>query len=105
VAAFGERVRTAWKEGGREGRPRIVALLYFALGPDAEAGAQRSLGDYYAFAEQYAERVVASARKTPLAAQEAARDFEDAGVDELIYFPAIPEVEQVDLLADAVNPT
>jgi alkanesulfonate monooxygenase SsuD/methylene tetrahydromethanopterin reductase-like flavin-dependent oxidoreductase (luciferase family) len=105
VAALAERVRTAWKEGGREGQPRIVALLYFALGPDAEAGAQRGLGDYYAFAGQYAERVVATARKTPQAAQEAATQFEDAGVDELIYFPAIPEVQQVDLLADAVNPT
>jgi len=30
--------------------------------------------------------------------------YADAGVDELIYFPAMPEVEQVDLLADAANP-
>ena len=104
VAPFAERVRAAWKEGGRGGQPRIVALLYFALGPDAEAGAQKSLGDYYSFAGQYAEHVVAGACKTPQAAQEAARKYEDAGVDELIYFPAMPEVEQVDLLADAANP-
>ena len=105
VAPFSERVRAAWTEGGREGEPLIVALRYFALGPDAEAGARTSLGDYYGYLGEYAERAIAGALKNPEAIQEAAKKYEEAGVDELIYFPAIPEVEQVDLLADAVNPT
>jgi alkanesulfonate monooxygenase SsuD/methylene tetrahydromethanopterin reductase-like flavin-dependent oxidoreductase (luciferase family) len=104
VPPFAERVRAAWKEAGREGDPRIVALHYFALGPNAEAGAQRGLGDYYTFTGTFAERIIGGASKTPEAAQETARKFEEAGVDELIYFPAIAEVEQVDLLADAVSP-
>jgi alkanesulfonate monooxygenase SsuD/methylene tetrahydromethanopterin reductase-like flavin-dependent oxidoreductase (luciferase family) len=100
---FAERVRAAWKEAGREGEPRIVALNYFALGPNAEAGSQKGLGDYYAFTGPFAERIVAGAAKTPEALQERTRKFEEVGVDELIWFPAIPEVEQVDLLADAVR--
>lgn len=104
VPPFAERVRAAWKEAGREGDPRIVALRYFALGPNAEAGAQKSLGDYYAFIGPIAERMVAGASKTPEAALEAAKQFEEVGVDELIYFPTIAEVEQVELLADAVSP-
>jgi alkanesulfonate monooxygenase SsuD/methylene tetrahydromethanopterin reductase-like flavin-dependent oxidoreductase (luciferase family) len=104
VPPFADRVRAAWKEAGREGDPRIVALRYFALGPNAETGAKNGLGDYYAFTGPFAERIVAGAAKTPEAALELARKFEEVGVDELIYFPAIAEVEQVDLLADAVSP-
>ena len=105
VPPFVERVRKTWREAGREGSPRLVALQYFALGPDAEAGARRGLGDYYAFAGPYAERVVENAIKSPEAARESANRFEDVGMDELIYFPSVPETSQVDLLADAVGLT
>ena len=33
-----ERVRAAWREAGREGKPELRALSYFALGPEAETG-------------------------------------------------------------------
>lgn len=104
IPPFAKRVRAAWKEGGHEGEPRIVALLYFALGPDAEEGARKTLGDYYAYLGAYADKVVAAAAKTPEAAQAAAKRFEEAGVDELIYFPGIAQVDQVDRLAEAVMP-
>jgi alkanesulfonate monooxygenase SsuD/methylene tetrahydromethanopterin reductase-like flavin-dependent oxidoreductase (luciferase family) len=101
---FADRVRAAWKEAGREGDPRFVALNYFALGANAETGAQKSLGDYYSFLGPIGERIIAGAAKTVETLQERTKKFEDVGVDELIWFPAIPEVEQVDLLADAVRP-
>ena len=37
----------AWQEEGRSGRPRIAALAYYALGPDAEETADRYIHDYY----------------------------------------------------------
>src|SRR5437870_244586 len=37
AAQFAERVRKAWKEAGRAGEPRIVALNYYALGDSPEA--------------------------------------------------------------------
>ena len=36
VAPFVERVRAAWRDAGREGSPRIVALNYFSLGDTEE---------------------------------------------------------------------
>ena len=104
IPALAEKVRAAWAEAGREGKPRIVALRYFALGPNAEAGARHNLGSYYTFAGPVAERIVGAAAVTTEAVQQAVSDFEAVGVDELIYMPGIGEVDQVDLLADAVNP-
>lgn len=104
IGPFAEQVRTAWHEAGRDGEPRIVALLYFALGPNATEGAKKSLGDYYAFAGPYAKIAPEHAARTPEAVQAARSAFEAAGVDELVYFPAIAEVDQVDLLAEAVKP-
>jgi alkanesulfonate monooxygenase SsuD/methylene tetrahydromethanopterin reductase-like flavin-dependent oxidoreductase (luciferase family) len=50
--AFGDataKLRAAWEAEGREGRPRTMALFYYALGDRAEEQAARTLGDYYAF--------------------------------------------------------
>ncbi|MEA2645679.1 MAG: hypothetical protein QOE92_762 [Chloroflexota bacterium] len=103
VAPFAERVRAAWTEAGREGEPRMAALLYFALGDNAEEGARRSLEDYYAFAGPYAKMAAEHAAKTHEAIVGARTAFEKVGVDELIYFPAIAELEQVDMLAEEVG--
>ena len=103
LPGFVERVQEAWKGAGRDGEPKIVALHYFALGPNAEAGARESLSDYYGYLGEFADRVAAGASKSTEAVQAAAKKFEDAGVDELMYFPTIPELEQIDLLADAVK--
>jgi hypothetical protein len=40
--------------------------------------------------------------KTPDALRETVRRFEDAGVDELVFDPTIPDLEQVDGVAEAV---
>jgi hypothetical protein len=44
-----EQVRTAWRETGRDGEPRLAALVYFSLGDDAEADSGAYLRDYYGF--------------------------------------------------------
>jgi len=43
-----------------------------------------------------------SAHRSPEAVREAVAAFEAAGVDELILDPTVPDVSQVDLLAEAV---
>src|SRR5439155_10412434 len=59
VAPFAERVRAAWKDSGRPGDPRIVALSYYSVGE--EDAAKGYITDYYAFlgdfAQQMAERI------------------------------------------------
>ena len=58
-----EKLKRAWATAGRDDRPRTMALFYFALGDDAEMMAKDSLGEYYAFLGDYAQRIVASAAK------------------------------------------
>lgn len=96
-----EAARTAWAQAGREGSPRLLALAYFALGPDGGDLAERYLKHYYAFAGPYADQVVASALISPDAVRERIAEMSDAGCDELILIPCGAELDQVKLLADA----
>jgi alkanesulfonate monooxygenase SsuD/methylene tetrahydromethanopterin reductase-like flavin-dependent oxidoreductase (luciferase family) len=102
MAPIAEKVRRSWSESGREGKPRLVALSYFALGPEAQAGASRYLKDYYGFLGEWADRIAESAPTTPEALTGHAARFRDIGVDELILDPTISELDQIDRLADAL---
>ena len=99
--AMVEKLLAAWREHGREGEPRRLALQYFALGNDPEGATRKSIGHYYASAGDYAEQVIAATAKGDDEIRERVRQFEEAGADELILFPASPDPEQVDLLAAA----
>jgi alkanesulfonate monooxygenase SsuD/methylene tetrahydromethanopterin reductase-like flavin-dependent oxidoreductase (luciferase family) len=101
-AAGRERALEAWRAEGRHGEPYTMALFYFALGDDAQDTARRSLGDYYGYAGEYAERIVSSAATDEDAVRKYVRAFEQAGADEVICFPASADPEQVDLLARVV---
>jgi alkanesulfonate monooxygenase SsuD/methylene tetrahydromethanopterin reductase-like flavin-dependent oxidoreductase (luciferase family) len=100
--SFIPRVHDAWKEGGREGNPRLVALGYFGLGPSADEGIASYIGDYYAFLGPWAQGISQGTPRTPESLRDTVKGFEDAGFDEFIWNPTIPELSQVDLLADAV---
>jgi alkanesulfonate monooxygenase SsuD/methylene tetrahydromethanopterin reductase-like flavin-dependent oxidoreductase (luciferase family) len=97
-----EKLEAAWREQGREGRPRRTALTYYALGGDPERDTRASIGHYYEFAADYAEYVVAGTAKGPDAIRERVRAFEEAGADELVLFPATTDPRQVDELAALV---
>jgi alkanesulfonate monooxygenase SsuD/methylene tetrahydromethanopterin reductase-like flavin-dependent oxidoreductase (luciferase family) len=92
-----EAVRKAWTG---EGKPRLVALSYFALGDTAADLADGYINDYYGFAPPYAKLV----RQNTAAGAEAVRStidaFEQAGCDELILAPCSADLGQLKLLAD-----
>jgi alkanesulfonate monooxygenase SsuD/methylene tetrahydromethanopterin reductase-like flavin-dependent oxidoreductase (luciferase family) len=103
--AFGqarEAVRAAWKDAGRDGEPRTMALFYFSLGDDPEGAARASLGDYYSFLGDYADMIVQGAVKDADGLRSIVAAYEEAGADEVICFPASADPAQVDLLAAAV---
>ena len=102
-AAAADTARSAWREAGREGQPRLVAIGYVSLGDDAEEHARRYLGDYYSFAGPYAERIIATALTTQQAVVDALAGFTAAGCEELILFPANPDLHQIDLIAAATG--
>ncbi|MEK6328856.1 MAG: N5,N10-methylene tetrahydromethanopterin reductase, partial [Actinomycetota bacterium] len=97
-----EKLHDAWRAAGREGEPRTMALLYFALGENGERNAREKLGDYYSFLGDYAEQIVQSAAKDDQTVKDYVSALEQAGADELIFFPASADPDQVDLLRRAV---
>ena len=96
------RMDAAWKEAGRDGKPRKVSLAYFALGDDAEQAAERYLRDYYGWLGEAAGMIAGSAAKDADTVRQYVSAFSDAGCDELVFFPCSTDPEQVDLLAEAI---
>lgn len=94
-----ERVRKAWSEAGKGGDPRIVCLEYFALGSDAEERGGRYLSDYYG---DFGPKMTAAMPKSPEEIRDRMKRFEDIGTETLIFDPTIAELDQVEMLADAV---
>lgn len=102
VAPMVEKVKTAWKEAGRDGTPRIVALAYFSLG-DTEEDSRRYLLDYYQpTGSDTAEMIAGSALRSPEAIRGAVDAFAQVGVDEFILDPTVSDPGQVDLLTEVV---
>ncbi|MGQ0848718.1 MAG: LLM class flavin-dependent oxidoreductase [Actinomycetota bacterium] len=95
------RVRTAWEDVGRPGRPQLWAQAYFGLG-DGEAG-DAYLRDYYAFAGPFAERIVAAHLKTQGMIADYLRAYREAECEELVLLPSTADLAEVDRLADVVG--
>lgn len=95
-------VDKAWQDAGRPGKPRKVALAYFALGPAARAQADTYLLDYYDWLGDIATQITAGAAVSADMARAYAAAFTSAGCDELIFMPTASHPDQVGLLADAL---
>lgn len=103
-AQSAEAVRAAWREEGREGSPRLTTLAYFGLGATGADDAQHDLTHYYAWlGDETAAAIAGSAATDEDTVRAYAKAFEDAGCDELTFFPTSTDPQQVDLLADAVG--
>lgn len=93
----------AWTDLGRPGRPILWGMGYFALGDgSAEAGAQY-LRHYYAFTGPFADKIAAGNLTSPGAITDFIRGYQDAGCDELVLFPTVSSIEQVDRLAQVIG--
>jgi alkanesulfonate monooxygenase SsuD/methylene tetrahydromethanopterin reductase-like flavin-dependent oxidoreductase (luciferase family) len=95
-----DRIRREWRDAGREGEPRFAALAYFGLSDEETSKA--SLRSYYGFTGDFAEVIANGALRTPQAARDAVEAFAEIGLDELIFDPTVPDLGEVDRLADAV---
>jgi alkanesulfonate monooxygenase SsuD/methylene tetrahydromethanopterin reductase-like flavin-dependent oxidoreductase (luciferase family) len=98
-----QEFRKAWEEAGGTGQPRVVALSYFSLGEEHTAESLHNLRTYYGFLGDWAEQVAQGAPRTAEAVRQQAAAFEEVGVDELIFDPTVADLDQVDLLADAIG--
>jgi alkanesulfonate monooxygenase SsuD/methylene tetrahydromethanopterin reductase-like flavin-dependent oxidoreductase (luciferase family) len=89
----------AWTEAGRPGRPRFVGGAYWALGPDAAARGAAYIRDYYGFLGPMVEGFAASIPSSPEAVKGVIDAYQAVGMDELVLWPCVPELDQVDRLA------
>jgi alkanesulfonate monooxygenase SsuD/methylene tetrahydromethanopterin reductase-like flavin-dependent oxidoreductase (luciferase family) len=92
----------SWRAEGREGKPRLVASLYYALGPNAERGGDY-IRDYYSYFGPAADDMARSIPSSPEAVEGLIRGFGEVGADEVICWPTVAELDQVDRLADLVG--
>jgi alkanesulfonate monooxygenase SsuD/methylene tetrahydromethanopterin reductase-like flavin-dependent oxidoreductase (luciferase family) len=97
-----DMAKTAWSELGRTAEPEFRAQDYFALGDAATVERGRDyMRDYYAFTGPFAERIAEGMLSTPQAVAQFVRGYAEAGCHELVLFPAVAELDQIQLLADA----
>jgi alkanesulfonate monooxygenase SsuD/methylene tetrahydromethanopterin reductase-like flavin-dependent oxidoreductase (luciferase family) len=101
VAGAFDSARAAWKEAGRDGAPRLVAVAYFAFA-DGDKG-RANVHDYYSFLGDDTANFIASvvsvgadAIKATIAA------FEEIGADELVFNPTLTDLDEIGKLADVV---
>jgi alkanesulfonate monooxygenase SsuD/methylene tetrahydromethanopterin reductase-like flavin-dependent oxidoreductase (luciferase family) len=98
-----ELAEQAWKAAGRAGKPRFVAGMYWGLGPNAAERAGEYIRNYYTFLGPMAEQMASSVPATAEAVKGAIQAFADIGVDELVCWPCIADLDQVDRLADLIG--
>ena len=93
--------RAAWADLERPGSPQLWAQGYFALGDAADTG-RRYMEDYYEFTGPFASRIVEGLLVSPQDVVAFARGYKEAGCDELVLLPAVPDPDQVDRLAEVI---
>ncbi|MDQ3355393.1 MAG: LLM class flavin-dependent oxidoreductase [Actinomycetota bacterium] len=99
-----EALDSAWSEAGRDGRAKASVLTYFSLGPNAKETAYDYILTYYgAMGDDVANMIADSVAVDEETVAGYAQAFEDAGADELVYFPCSTDPEQVEALAGAVG--
>lgn len=96
-------VQDAWREADRPGTPRFVGCGYFGLGENARERGGQYIRHYYGFAGPYADAIVSSLPVSPDEITGFIQAFIDAGADEVVLWPTIPELDQVDRLADLIG--
>jgi Luciferase-like monooxygenase len=94
------RALAAWNDLGRPGRPALWGQGYFALG-DPGRGNDYLL-DYYAFTGPFAERIAAGNLTSARAIKDFVRGYEEAGCDELVLFPTVSDLDELDRLTEAL---
>ena len=82
-------------------RTRLVAGAYFALDDEGKARGTDNIIHYYG--APMGPVISGGMPGSPGAVRDLVSAFEDAGCHELILWPSVPEVDQVERLADIVQ--
>jgi alkanesulfonate monooxygenase SsuD/methylene tetrahydromethanopterin reductase-like flavin-dependent oxidoreductase (luciferase family) len=94
-------VRQAWNEAGRTGEPRIATGRYFGLGDNADAIADEYIRHYYL--DEYFPYARADTMTTLEHLRMELQSLQTVGVTDMILYPTSSGLEQVGLLAEALQ--
>ncbi|MFN0070961.1 MAG: LLM class flavin-dependent oxidoreductase [Chloroflexota bacterium] len=100
---FYDMAEAAWRDEGRLGKPALQSGIPFALGERALQGTIEFGQKYYAFMGANVAKRTAAILKTPQEIRDAIKAFEDIGTDELTFSPGVPDLDQVERLADIIG--
>ncbi|ARF58107.1 LLM class flavin-dependent oxidoreductase [Streptomyces gilvosporeus] len=96
-------VEAAWSRAGRTGRPRLLAQVNVALGPEPVIDrARREIRAYYGPEYSYTDHIVNGMLTTRTGIRDAVAAFRAIGADEVMLYCWSPDPSQVDRLAEAV---
>jgi alkanesulfonate monooxygenase SsuD/methylene tetrahydromethanopterin reductase-like flavin-dependent oxidoreductase (luciferase family) len=98
-----QQIEQAWREAGREGKPRWVGASYFALGPNAVDHATRYINANYGYNPELAARRLRTLPASRLAVEDAIKRQADMGTDEFILRPCAEDLDQMELLAEIAS--
>ncbi|NEE08523.1 LLM class flavin-dependent oxidoreductase [Streptomyces sp. SID7499] len=100
MAGLFRNVEEVWEKHDRPGRPRLVAQVNVALGPERTIEqARRNIRDYYEFSGR-ADHVADGLLTTPEAICKAVDEFIGIGADEVVLYCWSTAIDQIDRLAD-----
>lgn len=107
AAEMAERTPDLRRRAALEGKPEfpIVGLAYVAVGEPVSALKERALAHLESHYERPRRDLAHLLRCGPVeVVAEEVRRYEQAGLDELVLIPQIPELSQVERLAELVPP-
>ena len=97
VAGAFDGARTAWKDAGRDGSPRIVAIAYYSVAHDDRS----NIYDYYSFlGDEIASMVANNSAIGADAIAATIKSFEEIGADELLFNPMTDDLDEIERLAE-----
>jgi alkanesulfonate monooxygenase SsuD/methylene tetrahydromethanopterin reductase-like flavin-dependent oxidoreductase (luciferase family) len=102
-----EIAEQARKDAGRPDRLRLVGGLYFALGEKGAEAGKANLTQYYQFmkardgasVEAYMSQTL---RTTPQAIKETLQTCEDVGMDEVVLWPSVADLDQFERALEVI---
>ena len=97
-------VKEAWRNSGKSGNPRLLATIGIALGPNtAQRGADQVRHYNAIYGAEAAERAARGLLTSEDSVREVIRQFQDIGLDEIVFVPRVPDLDLVDRLAQLVG--
>ena len=98
-----EALDAAWSKAGRSGRAKASVLAYYCLGSNAKETASEYIHAYYdPMGVEIANMIADSVAVDEDTVAAYAQAYEDAGADEVVFFPCSTDVGQVEALARAL---